>query len=63
MFQNPDTIWLEILVIVLVILFFASLIGVNIYKKKHHIPTGDCANCSIKARALYKAYQKKYHNK
>ncbi len=61
MFQNPDTLWLEILVIALVIIFFASLIGVHAYKKAHHIPTGDCANCAGKARAMYKAYQKKYH--
>lgn len=60
MFQNPDTLWIEILVIIAVIVFFGALIGVYAYKKTHHIPTGDCASCSAKKKALLKAYNKKY---
>ena len=60
MFQNPSTLWIEILVLVLVALFFIALISVYVYKKIHHIPTGDCASCAGKKNALLKAYNKKY---
>ena len=58
-----NTLWIEILVISLVVVFFASLIGVYIYKKINHIPTGDCACCAAKKKKLLKDYHKKYHNK
>lgn len=60
MFQNPSTIWIEIVVIVALIAFFGVLIGVYTYKKINHLPTGDCANCAGKKNALLKAYRKKY---
>ena len=60
MFQNPNWIWLEVLVIISVIVFFAALIVVYAYKKAHHIPTGDCAACHINAKRMLKEYRKKY---
>lgn len=58
MFMNPSTLWIEILVIVLTILFFAAVIGVYIYKKVHHIPTGDCAYCHKSTKQLLDEYHK-----
>ena len=55
-----NTLWLEILVIVLVITFFLTLIGVYIYKKINHIPTGECSSCYAKKNKLLKEYHKKY---
>lgn len=60
MFQNPDTLLLEIIVLIVVILFLGALLGIYIYKKRHNIPTGDCASCANKKNALLKAYRKKY---
>ena len=60
MFQNPDTLLLEIIVVIAIVVFFAALIGTYIYKKTHNIPTGDCASCANKKNALLKAYRKKY---
>ena len=63
MFQSPEWIWLEILVILLVISFFAALISVYTYKKIHHIPTGDCASCDFNSKKLLKEYHKMYGKK
>lgn len=60
MFQDPNWIWLEILVIVAIIAFFAVLIGVYAYKKAHHIPTGECASCQARSKKMLKEYRKKY---
>ncbi|HBF67728.1 MAG TPA: hypothetical protein DDW20_00180 [Firmicutes bacterium] len=60
MFQNPSTIWIEILVLVLIVGFFGTMIGIYVYKKIHHIPTGECSTCAGKKNALLKAYYKKY---
>ena len=54
-------LWLEILTIVAIIVFFASLIGVYIYKKIKHIPTGECASCANKKNRLLKDYYKTYN--
>ena len=58
MFQSPEWIWLEVLVIVVVLSFFAAIIGAYIYKKVHHLPTGDCACCHNKVKKLLKEYRK-----
>ena len=50
--------WLEILVALALLLFFGGLIWSYIYKKKHHIPTGDCACC--KSKKMIKEYHKMY---
>ncbi len=63
MFQSPEWIWVEILVIVMVISFFAAIIGVYVYKKIHHIPTGDCAACASKSKKMLKEYHKMYGKK
>ena len=60
MFHNPDTLWLEIMVIIMVVAFFGILIFRYLCKKANHIPTGECASCSGKKNALLKAYRKKY---
>ena len=63
MFQSPEWLWLEILVIVLIIAFFAVLIGVYAYKKAHHLPTGECACCHAKNKKMLKEYHKMYSKK
>ena len=50
--------WLEIIVVILVLAFFGALIGNYIYKKKHHIPTGECSSC--KSSRFLKEYRKAY---
>ena len=63
MFQSPEWLWLEILVIVVIIGFFAALIGVYASKKAHGIPTGDCAACRAKSKKMLKEYHKMYSKK
>ena len=58
MFQNPEWILLEILVIAAVVIFLGSVIGVYIYKKIHHMPTGECACCHKSSKQLVKQYHK-----
>ena len=55
-----DTI-LTIVVISLIVAFFGFLIGRYIYKKSHHLPTGECAACASKKNNWVKQYHKKYH--
>lgn len=57
--------WVEILVIVLTVLAVGAIIGVYIYKKIKHLPTGDCGDCSSdhKGSRMVKSYNKKYHKK
>ena len=50
--------WLEIIVAIVLVLFFGSLIGSYIYKKKHHIPNGECSSCHSKN--LVEEYRKMY---
>ena len=63
MFTSPEWIWLEIIVIISIIAFFGALIGRYIYKKVHHIPTGDCACCKANKNKILKEYHKKYAKK
>ena len=60
MFTNPSTMWFEILIIVLTIVFIAAVIGSYIYKKKHHLPTGECECCHKSKEQLLKEYHKLY---
>ena len=60
MFNNPDTLWIEILTIVLTLAFLAMVIGIYIYKRVHHLPTGDCACCHKSKKQLLKDYYKQY---
>lgn len=62
MFQNPNTLWIEIIVLILVAAFLLFLIGRYIYRKRHNLPTGECACCasSKKGNSLVKNYKKKY---
>lgn len=50
--------WLEIIVAISVLSFFGVLIGRYIYKRVHHLPTGDCACCHKSKEQLLKEYQK-----
>lgn len=56
MFNNPHTLWIEILVLTVVALFLLTLLARYIYKKKHHLPTGDCAYCHKDKKELLKEY-------
>jgi len=56
MFTNPNTIWIEILVIALVIAFLGFVLGRYIYKKAHHLPTGECECCHKSTEQLLKEY-------
>ena len=49
---------LEIVVITIVISFFAFLIGRYIYKKIKGLPTGECACCHKSTKQLLKEYHK-----
>lgn len=59
-----DFLWLEILVIIAIVAFFGTLIGVYIYKRVHHLPTGECACCASKGEKkknkLVKSYNATY---
>ena len=51
---------IAVVVAILSIAFIGTLIGIYIYKKAHHIPTGECAHCHASKNSLVKAYHKKY---
>ena len=63
MFESPNTIWIEILVLVAVVGFITVLIAVYIYKKAHHLPTGECECCHKGTSRLLKEYHKMYSKK
>ena len=63
MFQNPNTIWLEIIAILAIVAFLATIIGIYVYKKTHHLPTGECAYCHKGTSRLLKEYHKMYSKK
>ena len=58
MFTNPNYIWLEIIVIVAVVAFLGFIIGRYIYKRVHHLPTGECECCHKSKQQLLKEYHK-----
>ena len=60
MFNNPDTLWIEILVVVATLIFLSAVIGVYIYKRVHHLPTGDCAYCHKSKKQLLKKFYKEF---
>ena len=43
---------IEIIVIIAVALIFIAVIGSFIYKKIHHLPTGECADCSKRMKPV-----------
>lgn len=63
MFQNADTLWIEIIVIASVVSFLITVIGVYIYKKQHHLPLGECACCHKNAKKWLDEYHKCYSHK
>ena len=63
MFQNVETLWIEILTVVLAIVFVATIIGVYLYKKAHHLPTGECEMCHKSKKQLLKEYHSLYGKK
>ena len=48
---------IEIIVIIAVALIFIAVIGSFIYKKIHHLPTGECADCSKRMKHAVKQMQ------
>ena len=58
-----NEVLLVILVVTTVILFFGAIIGSFVYKKVHHMPTGECAYCHSKSKKMLKQYHKMYANK
>lgn len=60
MFNNPQTLWIEILVVALVVTFLAVVLGRYIYKKVHHLPTGECECCHKSTKQLLKEYHKQF---
>ena len=60
MFTNPNTLWIEILVVVATLIFLSAVIVVYIYKRVHHLPTGDCAYCHKSKKQLLKEFYKEF---
>lgn len=58
MFQNPSTLWIEIIVVVLVLSFLLFLLVRHLYRKRKGLPTGECACCQNKGKNLVKQYHK-----
>ena len=57
------SILLAIFVILFSLCLIGFLIGNYVYKRKHNLPTGDCAYCKSKKNKLLKDYHKLYGNK
>ena len=58
MFTNPETLWIEILVLVLAVGFVLALIGIDIYRRVKGLPRGECAMCHKNSKKLLKEYHK-----
>ena len=54
---------IEIIVIIVTVLFVSLVLGNYIYRRIHHLPTGECACCHKKGSRLLKQYHKKYGKK
>ena len=54
---------LSILLAIICIVFSLALIGTlvsrYVYKRMHHLPTGDCQCCQINTKKILKEYRKK----
>ena len=61
MFTNPETLWIEILVIAVVVIFFGILLARYIYKKVHHMPTGECECCHKSKKQMLDEYHKEFN--
>lgn len=49
---------IEILVIIFIVVFLSSVIGVFIYKKVHNKPMGECACCQRRMKKAIKRTMK-----
>ncbi len=47
--------------IIFITLLFSYLIGSYIYKKMHHLPTGECGCCKAKMQKAIKKGMRDYH--
>ena len=63
MFEDPTTIWIEIVALVAIIGFLSTIFGVYLYKKAHHLPTGECACCHKNKKKMLKEYHRYYSSK
>lgn len=63
--MNGDTI--NVILIVVTVVFSLCLIGglliSYIYKRKHHLPVGECSNCHKSKSQLLKEYRSLYGKK
>jgi len=51
---------IEILVVIFCVLVVVSNIGVFVYRKYKHLPTGECKYCSSSVEKMLKEYHKIY---
>ena len=63
MFQNANTIWIEIIALIAIVCFLALIVSGYIYKKVRHLPTGDCACCHQGTKKMLKKYHRLYTKK
>ncbi len=49
---------IEIIVIVACVVIVVSVFGVRIYKKIHHMPVGECADCQANMKRMIKQMRK-----
>lgn len=45
---------LEIVIIILAVSYVCFIFGSSIYKRKNHLPTGECACCALKSKRFAK---------
>lgn len=61
MSEQALSILLAIICTLLSLGLIGYLVGSYVYKKKHNLPTGDCACCHINTKRLLKQYRKERH--
>lgn len=51
------TFW-EILLIIAIVIFVSYIFGKEIYKKRKHLPSGECSCCQMKNKRIIKQMKK-----
>lgn len=57
--EETVSILLAVFTILFSLCLIGTLVGRYVYKRKHHLPTGDCACCHINTKKLLRKYHKK----
>ena len=52
------SILLAIICVTSSLVLIGALVGSYVYKRKHNLPTGDCACCHINTKKILKKYHK-----